>query len=136
MMVRPAFDINRTPCGQLHLRPLCFAVGGEGDPYDLDAVRRILRSPGVDVCVLDAKERSVLWAQCFLARNPVVKLLLADARVDVNAPGVEGSTPLRVAAFMGNVHAVKLLLADARVDPNLPNNEGEGGRLAIVLLCF
>jgi len=45
----------------------------------------------------------------------VVRLLLADARVD---PAAYDNTAIRWSSSMGHAEVVKLLLADGRADPN------------------
>src|SRR5690606_36199835 len=53
-----------------------------------------------------------------------MKLLLSDPRVNPNAPGEDGYTPLHVAISWNNIYAMKLLLADPLVDPNAQNENG------------
>ena len=48
MMKDETFDINETPCGPKRWCPLEFALGGEDDPIDDEAVKLVLAVPGVD----------------------------------------------------------------------------------------
>jgi hypothetical protein len=49
----------------------------------------------------------------------IVKLLLADARVD---PTARDNCAVRMASHIGNYDIMKLLLADAHVDSSAENN--------------
>jgi hypothetical protein len=67
-------------------------------------------------------------------RESVVKLLLADARLDPNMTNrYGGTTALIIAARYGHVPVVTLLLADERVDPNIANEDGD---TALILSVF
>ena len=67
-----------------------------------------------------------LTRPAWLCLSKVVKLLLADRRVDDPNDGgaTGGATPLLVAAGKGHAAVVRLLLGDKRVDPNSLTEEG------------
>ena len=54
----------------------------------------------------------------------MVKVLLADERVNPNMADEHGRTALMFAAHNGHAPVVTLLLADERVDPNMANQHG------------
>jgi ankyrin repeat protein len=117
--------------GMSFIIPLDFACGGQGDPYDADAVKLALRMPGMDINRMNPKGETVIEKQCSSGRSRNVALLLADARLNPNLlnPGgalqsYGGGTPLTVSAGHGSVLCLKLLLADHRVDPNLRASDG------------
>ncbi|RYP27804.1 hypothetical protein DL767_007516 [Monosporascus sp. MG133] len=70
-----------------------------------------------------------IWTPLFYATDhgheAVVKLLLADNRVDPNFKDRNGRTPLSVAAMRGHEAAVKLLLANSRVSPGFKDIHGQ-----------
>jgi ankyrin repeat protein len=69
------------------------------------------------------RQMLLLWA----AENgyeAIFKMLLADYRVDVNAKGFHGRTPLSRAAENGHEAIVKKLLAGYRVDVNAKDSHG------------
>ncbi|KAF2496560.1 hypothetical protein BU16DRAFT_507020 [Lophium mytilinum] len=80
---------------------------------------------GQDITVVDDTGRTPLY---YAARNghhiAVVKLLLTDERVQVNAFDSAGQTPLGIGLRRGTEEVVKLLLADERVDVNAVDSEG------------
>ena len=89
-----------------------------------------------DPAAVDELGRTALTRVC--AENPasldeVVKLLLADGRVDPNsAISYSTVTALMLAVFHSNVPVVQLLLLDERVDPNCQDAEGE---TALLFIC-
>ena len=52
-------------------------------------------------------------------RTDILKVLIENAGVNVNARSKTGVTPLRIAACKGYAESVKILLADRRVDVNI-----------------
>ena len=55
-----------------------------------------------------------------------VKLLLADARIDVTKANNEGMTPFYSACYRGHINIVKLLLENSdQIDVNKPNKSNE-----------
>ena len=54
----------------------------------------------------------------------VLKLLLADKRLDLNMTTQQGATALIYACLKGHAPVVALLLADERVDPNVTTQSG------------
>ena len=105
-------------------------------------VASALRNPLTDPNMVHREGGTALTAAACKGCDSVVKVLLADARVDRNFIDVNGMTPLMYAADreVGGVNATahffnpidggktstaKLLLADNLVDPNVSNEEGE-----------
>lgn len=71
-------------------------------------------------------------AACQRGKDDIVKVLLADTRVQINTRAPNGSSPFFTACILGHVAVVKLMLADDRVDINVTNN---GGYTPIILCC-
>jgi ankyrin repeat protein len=61
----------------------------------------------------------VIVQSCLLGHSALVKLLLADKRID---PSVQNQSTLGWACESGHLEVVELLLADKRVDPSFDNN--------------
>ena len=55
---------------------------------------------------------------CYDGKTEVIKLLLADPRVDINKADSNQLTPLYRACYKGKTEVITLLLADPRVDVN------------------
>eukprot|EP00981_Chlorochromonas_danica_P015259 scaffold11372_cov119-Ochromonas_danica.AAC.1 len=90
---------------------------------DTEIVRLLLLHPEIEVNAMDSKRgrRTPLHYACCFDRLEVVKILLADSRVDVIKKDEDGDTPLHYACEKGHVELVKILLADNRVDVNKQN---------------
>ena len=61
----------------------------------------------------------------------MMKLLLADPEINVNAADPRGTTPLHLAVLAKNVAAVEMLLAHPNINPHLKN---KGGKAPIDLI--
>jgi len=87
------------------------------------AVARLLRLPHLNVnWGEEYYDRTALIRACFKGHADIVRMLLADPRVDVNRAQNQGATPLNIACQYQQLEVVKLLLADPRVDVNIPND--------------
>ena len=80
-------------------------------------------------------------AVCGYTGRPVVRIILANPRVDPTASVNCGSTALRVAALCGHTSTLHLLLADPSVDPAVDGNfafrsAAEFGHLAAVTVLL
>ena len=112
-------------------------------------VASALRNPLTDPNMVHREGGTALTAAVCKMRDSVVKVLIADARVDRNFIDVNGMTPLMYAAghevgdenattpFFnpidgGKTSTAKLLLADKHVDPNISTEEGETALLLAV----
>ena len=69
-------------------------------------------------------EHVSLHSACSSGDTEVVRLLLADPRVDPTRTDNDGRTPLHYACYNGRHEVVRLLLADPRVDPARADNSG------------
>ena len=69
-------------------------------------------------CVEDEKRLTALYWAAQLGHAKVVRVLLADQRVDVNFKSRNGQTALHTAAERGQDEVVQLLLSSDRVDVN------------------
>ncbi len=76
---------------------------------DFDLADTLLRA-GADAKITNRYGVTAMNLAC-VNGNPKMILRLIQAGVDVNAPGVEGETPLMTVARGGNVEAAKVLLA-------------------------
>jgi len=123
--VRPVF------CGWFSLKPkstlqlsLLHRVAKRGH----GKMARMLLAMGV--FNVNAKSECLQWTPLHMAviwdRKEMVKLFLADKRVEVNARDSRGCTPLWEAVAGGYEEVVKLLLADGHVDVNLVSNFKNG----------
>jgi hypothetical protein len=80
----------------------------------------------------------ILDAASVYGRADVVKLLLADPRVD---PAADDNAAILSASYNGHVSVVKLLLADSRADPRSPlgsatSGATSGGHASVVKLLL
>jgi len=57
-----------------------------------------------------------LYTACYMGRREVVRVLLEDGRVNVNAAEASGATPLYAACWRGDLEIVLLLLSDTTID--------------------
>ena len=51
--------------------------------------------------------------------------MITKGKVDLNAAGITGNTPLMWAAYAGQLEVVKMMIRDYGADPKRKNNEGE-----------
>jgi ankyrin repeat protein len=61
----------------------------------------------------------------FLGHTSVVEVMITKGKVDRNAAGITGNTPLMWAAYAGQLEVVKMMIRDYGADPKRKNNEGE-----------
>ena len=98
-----------------------------GDDY---AITYLRSCTGLRTCILKGWEKAVKIAlkwdtpfpedyNCVLNYTKIIKLLLADPRVD---PSAKDNQAIRRASQYGYTETVKLLLADPRVDPSADDN--------------
>jgi len=89
---------------------------------DIKAVRAALAKPGVAERINSAVESDgttpLIKAVGKKGDVNIVKVLLADPRINVNAATVKGVTPLIRATYYGHLDIVKVLLAAPRIDVN------------------
>lgn len=87
-------------------------------------VVRVLLDSGARVADLDCNDQTPLHRAAGAGRGAVVKLLLAETGVKVNAPDKEGNTPLHLAMYEQHEGPVRALL-DAGGSTKSKNNKGE-----------
>ena len=119
MLKDESFDINLTPCGPGSMCALFFALGEADEAIDEEAVKLVLRVPGVELNATTDRGRTSLRGQCFWGRSRNVELLLADPRADTNQADEDedGDTPLHMAPNQGRDRCLELLLADSASPP-------------------
>ena len=86
--------------------PLCVAAWNG----QLDVVKLLLKSIGIDVNKSDMVGRTPLHLASHRGHGEIVKVLLKDNRIRVNMADREGFTPLIEAAFSGMAQVVQLFL--------------------------
>eukprot|EP00981_Chlorochromonas_danica_P010271 scaffold3072_cov125-Ochromonas_danica.AAC.2 len=93
---------------------------------DAEIVRLLLLHPEIAVNTVDSKFGfTPLILACLTGHVVVVKILLADSRVDVYKEAKNANTSLHLACSGGHVEVVKILLEDSRVDVNKKNKDGD-----------
>ena len=95
---------------------------------DTDAVVSFLADASFSassINYVDKDGRSSFHYACLNDDVPLLKILLADARVDVVLTSPKGETALHMASLYAALSAMKLLFEDGRIDPNAQNNFGE-----------
>lgn len=85
---------------------------------DLPTVRRLI-TEGVNVNARGFFKVTALMNAITGGHENVVRFLLEQPTLELNALNSGGTSALMIAARLGNVKAVQLLLTDARTDPNL-----------------
>ena len=91
---------------------------------DLDEVKHLLTDAGLAASTINAIDkdgRSAFHYACLNDDAPLLRVLLADARVDVHLRSPRGDTGLHMAALYAAQEALKLLFADGRADVNAAN---------------
>lgn len=104
--------------------PLCHAVG----VGHLGVVEALLDSARLDPNTVGgsgSEPSTPLHIAVVCRALEIVKLLLQDQRVDVNAKTEAGESALYKASFQDNSEIVRLLLAHADVDVNVKTKSGE-----------
>jgi len=89
----------------------------------LSRVKELLAEPLLDVNFL-RDHQTAFCAACFNRQIEVVKVLMADSRVDILFHNKNGQTPFFTACVKGHESIVALLIADPRVDIGLPHPNG------------
>ena len=93
----------------------CSFLSGSLGRVDVETVRYLLRFADID---LSGPWNEPLRTACFKGFTEIVKLLLADERIDRSSTG--GSSALRLAISHKHLEIVKLLLKDERVSIDKP----------------
>ena len=111
---------------------------------DLETVKELADDPGVDFnWVGEDRGDTPLHRACRFGRLDIVKMLLAQEKIEVNKGNKGGASSFFLASQEGHKEVVSLLLADPRIDPNKPSkNEAtpflvacqEGHREMVALL--
>jgi len=89
---------------------------------DLEAVRELANDPAVDVnWVGDDRGDIPLHRACRFGWLEIVKVLLAQERIEVNKGNKGDASPCYISGQEGHKEVVSRLLADPRIDPSKPN---------------
>src|SRR5262249_48844431 len=92
--------------------------------FGLKDILMTLLENGCNADSRDSFQRTPLSLAAQSGQDAVVKLLLANGRVDPDSKDSDGRTPLSLAAQSGHDAVVKLLLANGRVDPDSKDSDG------------
>jgi ankyrin repeat protein len=98
---------------------------------DTDEIKKLLSAATIPplsaatINALDKDGRSAFHYSCLNDDAPLLKILLAEPRVDVTLVAPRGETGLHMAALYCAQEALKLLFADGRCSLNAKNNFGE-----------
>jgi len=76
----------------------------------------LAEDPDVSLKGEDEFGQVALHHACECSDFKIIKLLLAQEIIDVNARDVAGSTPLHLCCVSGELSALRVLLKDPRVD--------------------
>jgi len=90
--------------------PLHIACGNNHD----SVVAILLGHPSIEVGAKEADGETAFFTSCFFGRFSCVRLLLRDARVDINDARKDGFTPLSMVASYGRLEVVAWLIASGR----------------------
>ncbi|HSW76337.1 MAG TPA: ankyrin repeat domain-containing protein [Candidatus Saccharimonadales bacterium] len=90
---------------------------------NIEIVRKLLRFD-ININASDKYGRTSLFAAVERGHIEIVKLLLANSKVDVNKATHFGMTPLFIAAQEGKADIVELFLGDPRTEINKANIDG------------
>ena len=92
---------------------------------DLEAVRELVNDPAVDFnWVGEDRGDAPLHRACRFGHLEIVKVLLAQERIEVNKGNKGDASPFYISCREGHKEVVSLLLADPRIDPNKAKNDG------------
>jgi ankyrin repeat protein len=91
---------------------------------DLEGVSQWLKT-GPDINKPDNYGWTPINRAPYNGRTGIVKLLLAQPRIEFNKPDYQGKTPINNASYSGYTEIVKLLLAQPGVDFNKPDYQGK-----------
>lgn len=92
---------------------------------DLDEVKHLLEDASLEASAINAIDkdgRSAFHYGCLNDDAPLLRVLLADARVDVHLASPRGETGLHMASLYAAREALKLLFSDGRADVNAQNS--------------
>jgi len=78
----------------------------------------------VDVHAVESSGRSALHKAAYWGHEPIVRFLLDQCKLDINARDFNGDTPLHDAVKYHNTHVVEILLA-GKADVKVKNKEGK-----------
>lgn len=98
---------------------------------DLDEVRSLLSATGSDclsadiINMVDKDGKSAFHYGCLNDDANLLKILLADSRVNVTQTSRNGDTGLHMSSLYAALEAISLLVADGRTDMNCQNKYGE-----------
>jgi len=112
---------------------------------DLEVARKLADDPAVDVnWVGEDRGDTSLHRACRFGWLEIVKLLLAQEKIEVNKGKKGDASPIFIASQEGHKEVVSWLLADPRINPNKPRDTGatpfyiacECGRREVVSLLL
>ncbi|KAJ1454971.1 ankyrin repeat-containing domain protein [Pelagophyceae sp. CCMP2097] len=92
---------------------------------DLDELRRLLADAALSPETINAQDkdgRTAFHYACLNDDAPLLRILLADARVDVLRESPKGDTGVHMAALYAAQEALKLLFADGRCNVDAQNH--------------
>ncbi len=95
---------------------------------DLDHVRELLSSPELTSEIInktDKDGKSAFHYACLNDDAKLLRVLLADPRVNVFQTSKNGDTGLHMASLYSSLESISLLHADGRIDINAQNKFGE-----------
>jgi ankyrin repeat protein len=101
-------------------------LAGKGEKKDLVRIAELVRDPAVNPNTKTGSDLTSPFGQAVVHnRIDVVRLLLAEPRVDPNQPTKHRETPFYVACREGHVEIVQRLLSDPRIKINEVSTFGE-----------
>ncbi|GAM38563.1 ankyrin repeat-containing protein [Talaromyces pinophilus] len=112
-----------TTCSRLGLTPLCWAAHNGDVPMAV----LLLQNGGANINARcsDSRRWTPLSFAAAQGNEDMVRLLLADERVDVETKDSRGLSPAFLAASKGHLAVVKLLLETGRVNANSEGPHGQ-----------
>ena len=120
--IDPHAEVNRAVDGDESGRTKLGIAAAHGE---IEAVRRLLAAPGIDVNKANKDRETPLSSASSYGYTEVVKLLLAAPGIDVNKAAKYDWTPLSWASYEGHTEVVKLLLAAPGIDVNQAGKNGK-----------
>lgn len=109
----------------------------------VEALKLLLRSPGIDGKLRDEDGRSLLhqisnrsyrrgYGTCY---NEKARLLISSGKLDLNLKDKEGFTPFSYAVWLGNLEIVKMFLETNGVDYEQPIKQSGCTPFLFAVLC-
>lgn len=92
---------------------------------NLDEVKRLLATPGIDVNAPDEEDLTALHFAVIYGHTRIVEELLTAEFIDINAADKKGWTALHLAAENGLRDIVQILLTTEDIDVNSTNEDGQ-----------